>query len=78
MIPTSKRQTSASRAAVVAQLAHPKQHRYMVFQDDTFERKTHYMELFSHRIGFEQVSLVKNLTTVRKTNVWTCILFRSK
>jgi hypothetical protein len=60
-----KRQTAASWAARASQyLADPRQHRYFVFHDDAFENKKHYVELFRDRIGFQQVSLLKNLTTV--------------
>lgn len=40
----------------------PKQHRYMVF-DQSSERK-HYLELYGDRVGFKQLWLAANLTTV--------------
>jgi hypothetical protein len=58
----SKRQTGID----MADLAHPDQHRYMVFKDEAYERKDHFLELYSDHVGFCQVSLVKTLTKVSK------------
>jgi hypothetical protein len=58
----SKRQTGKD----MADLGHPDQHRYMVFKDEAYERKDHFLELYSNHVGFCQVSLVKTLTKVRK------------
>jgi hypothetical protein len=43
----------------------PLQHSYMVFDDDYLEHKQHCLQLFPPRIGFQQVALLQNLTTVR-------------